>query len=155
MGIPEPLDHVDRASPHQRIPAHEAFLEAQKLCQANRRQDALPVLQKLYDENPYNHNTSFLLGTTLISLGRAGDAIRPLQDAIDSRGEDWIGGPIYLGLAYETVGQPDLAIKFYERSLSRVLGPPGFMERLIRLLRAAGEDEKAEQYEKRLAEARH
>jgi len=153
MGMPDPLSRPNRVSPHTRVKAQADFEEAQKLCDRRQFAQALPTLQRLYGENPFNHNASFLLGSAYIALGRPADAIAPLLDTIENRGEKLITGPLFLALAYEDSGQTDMAIDTYERALREVVGPPGFMERLVKLLKATGQHEKAKQYEKRLAEA--
>ncbi|MEW6074523.1 MAG: sulfatase-like hydrolase/transferase [Planctomycetota bacterium] len=151
--LPEPLASLSAPSPHSRIRAHEAFLEAQRLCEAGRHELAVPILARIWSEEPANHNASFLLGTSYLAVDRPADALAPLRATIANRGADWIGGWLNLAVAHDHLGEREEAIAAFERALAGVVGPPGYMERLVTLLREAGDEEKARRYEARLIEA--
>ena len=148
--IPEPLAHLTWLSPHSRIDSYRDMLRAIRMCEIGQVDQAIPALERIQQENPRNHIAGYRLGTLLLNSGRAAEAIEPLQTAIDARSDDWLVGHANLGLAFESAGQMENAIRAYEHATRTATGgPPGALDRLVSLLRKTGQMEKARRYEGR------
>jgi choline-sulfatase len=148
--FPEPLAHLTWCSPHSRIDSYRDMLRAIHQSEGGKSRKAISTLQRIQRENPRNHIAGFRLGTLLLRVGRAADAIDPLKTAIDARSDDWLVGHANLGVAFEGAGQIENAIRAYEHATRTTTGgPPGCLARLIVLLRKTGQWERARRHEGR------
>ena len=153
VGLPPPLEEIDRPSPSAMVKVYRMLQYAQDLSNRGEGAEAVRLFRQVLDENPDNPSAWFQLGATQILIEEYEASIVSSNAAL-AKGHDWYGPHKNIGLANDYLQRPEEALAAYERALEtaplmiEVLGRCAAMCEVLKL------DDKANAYRVRLIQAR-
>lgn len=150
-GVPGPLEVEGLPSPQSRIQEQVETLRALSYLDAKRSDLALPILERLVEENPTNWFALDRLTNCLMSLERNEEAIPHLERLLGS-GPQWPGTWFNLGLCYEEVERFPDAVDAYARAVELKPNEALFLRKTIKLLRKLNRDDETEPFRVKLRE---
>ena len=142
--IPHPLEVEGRPSPHERLPEHELTLKATNLYLLGRPAEAVPLFERLLEENPANLLALEGLGTSLALEKRWEEARRPWRELVE-RGARGARAPYNLAVVLLESGEPAEAERWLRVALAADPEHARALEQLVRLLAERGEPAEAEE----------
>ena len=144
--LPEPLEALDRPSPHACADVHRDYLEARARMKDGELDEAELLLRGAAERDPTNHELLYKLGVVLHRLGRHADAIPVLERAARLRPTEWVTPLLQIAQCEAERGAPERAIEVYLRAFAHGSGPEEHRRELVRLLREAGREAEAARF---------
>ena len=140
--VPHPLEPSERPSPLSMRDDYRAMLQALKMANTGRSQEAERLLRDLLDEEDENHFVRNVLALALMQQQRFAEAMPYLREVIES-GPQWPDTHTNLAVCLAETGDLEGAKRSFLDALALAPGKETAVDGLARVLRMQGLEDEA------------